>query len=84
MAEPIANLKNLGPKSSQWLADSGIKTIEDLRRIGSVEAFHRVTENGFNTSLNLLYALDAGLRGIHWRELPPPIKEKLKRDASRA
>ena len=42
MSRPIVQLKGLGPKSSQWLAEIDIRTEADLRAIGAVEAWRRL------------------------------------------
>ncbi|WP_425387730.1 TfoX/Sxy family DNA transformation protein [Deinococcus peraridilitoris] len=41
----------------------------DLREAGAVEAFVRYRIVGEQPSLNLLWALVAGLRGAHWASL---------------
>jgi hypothetical protein len=48
-------LKNLGPKSRQWLAELGIYTIEDLRNAGSITTYKILKERyPKKVSLNLL------------------------------
>lgn len=71
-------LRNLGPRSRRWLAEVGIRTGEDLRRAGSVGAYMKVKHAGFRASLNLLYALEATLLDIDWRELPADVKADLR------
>lgn len=70
-------LKNLGPKSTQWLSSVGIKSLEDLQEVGPIEAFRAVKQKQPRASLNLLWALAAGLDGIDWRELSEARKQKL-------
>ncbi|MCB1957891.1 MAG: TfoX/Sxy family protein [Rhodocyclaceae bacterium] len=67
--EPLARLPNLGPKSAAWLADVGIRDIDTLRQVGLEEALRRLIEAGLRPSLNLAYALHAGLEGRHWQSL---------------
>lgn len=71
-------LKNLGPVSREWLSAVGINARADLEKLGAVAAFRLVRLQGFNASLNLLYALEAALRDIHWTDLPPAVKAQLK------
>lgn len=59
----------LGPISSRMLRSVGITTMGDLREAGAVEAFVRYRIVGEQPSLNLLWALVAGLRGAHWASL---------------
>jgi len=78
---PIKKLFNLGPKSAQWLEAVGIKTLEDLEDLGAVEAYRRVkAAYPGRVSLNLLWAFQGALLDLPWNELPPEMKEKLKRE----
>jgi DNA transformation protein len=77
---PIESLRNLGPKSSQWLRDAGISTIAELEQLGPVAAFHLVKERQPKVSLNLLWALEAGLKGLNWRELAESTKQRLRKE----
>ena len=69
MTTPL-KLRNIGPKSAAWLRQVGLRTEDDLRAIGALEAFMRVKRAGFKPSLNLLYALEGALVGCHWQEVP--------------
>ncbi|GLQ31941.1 TfoX/Sxy family DNA transformation protein [Litoribrevibacter albus] len=72
----ISSLKNLGEKSAEQLLTVGIKSAEELRQVGAVEAYvllKRHYQKGI--SLNFLYAMEAGLRNIHWQDIT--IDEKL-------
>jgi hypothetical protein len=70
-------LRNIGPKSAAWLRQVGLRTEEDLRAIGALEAFMRVKRAGFKPSLNLLYALEGALLGCHWQEVPAERRGEL-------
>jgi len=70
-------IRNIGPKSAAWLRQVGVRTQEDLARLGSVEAFMKVKRAGFKPSLNLLYALEGALANCHWAELPDERKSAL-------
>jgi DNA transformation protein and related proteins len=73
-------MKNMGPKSSEWLASVGIHTLDDVAKLGVVESYKRVkAAYPEKVSLNLLYGLQAALLDLPWNELPPDIKEELKR-----
>ncbi len=76
MSDP-RNLRNIGPKSAAWLRQVGLKTAEDLRAVGSLEAFIRVKRAGFKPSLNLLYALEGALLDCHWQEIPAERRGEL-------
>jgi DNA transformation protein len=75
-------MKNMGPRSSEWLASVGIHTLDDVAALGVVETYTRVkAAYPEKVSLNLLYGLQAALLDLPWNELPPDIKEELKRQA---
>ena len=74
----IRALRNLGPKSAEWLRAVGITTRADLERVGSIGAFRMVKESGVSVSLNLLYALEGALLDERWDALPPPLKDRLR------
>ena len=77
---PVSELKNLGPVSRNWLSAVGIRTRSDLERIGPIEASIGVRETIEDTkpSLNLLYVMEAALRGIHWTQWPAEVKRELR------
>ena len=73
-------MKNIGPKSRQWLAEIGIYTIQDLKKAGSVTAYKILKElYPKEVSLNLLCGLEAAIRDIDWRELTEIDKVELKK-----
>lgn len=78
LSEPIENLRNIGTVSADWLREVGIKTIADLREIGSVQAFQMVQRREPDCGLNLLWALTAGLEDRDWRELTDEEKSALR------
>lgn len=70
-------LRNIGPKSSAWLRQVGLRTRDDLDAIGAVEAFMRVKRAGFKPTLNLLYSIEGALRDCHWQEVPGERRSEL-------
>lgn len=77
-------MMNLGPKSREWLAAVGIHTLDDVAELGAVDAYEKV-KAAFpeKVSLNLLYALQGALLDLPWNELPPGMKEDLKREVEK-
>jgi hypothetical protein len=78
---PIESLRNLGPRSSQWLRDAGISRIAHLEQFVTVATCELVRERQPKTSLHLLWAMAAGLKGNDWRELPVSTKQRLRKEA---
>jgi len=78
MAE-LSDLRNIGPRSAQWLKSVGIETIEDLQEVGVVEAYMRAkAAYPDRVSLNLLNALQGGILDIEWNLLPESMKTEFK------
>jgi DNA transformation protein and related proteins len=64
-----ADLPNLGPKSLAFLRKAGITSTSELASLGSVAAYAMEKRVEPNASLNLLWALEGALTGLHWREV---------------
>ncbi len=80
---PIESLPNLGPKSGHWLREVGINTIGDLEAVGPAIAYQLVKQHQGSVSLNLLWALVAGLENKDWRDLSEDAKLSLKSGLNR-
>ncbi len=83
MAAP-AKLRNIGPKSAAQLRQVGVRTIDDLRALGSLEAFIKLKRAGFKPSLNLLYSLEGALLDCHWQQVPEERRSELVLSADAA
>lgn len=84
-AEPqsLIELRNLGPSSVNMLKAIDIHTPEELRAIGSVQAYRRIRHRGMQVSHSLLYAIEGALLDIPWQDLDPAIKVQLVQMADR-
>ncbi len=66
------------------LAEAGVRTIDELEELGAVRAYTRVKAlRPKSVSLNLLWALAAGLADRDWRELDKAEKDALVTEARR-
>jgi hypothetical protein len=70
-------IRNVGPKGAAWLRQVGVRTQDDLERLGPVDAFMKVKRAGFRPSLNLLYSLAGAIENCHWASLPDERKRAL-------
>lgn len=70
--------KYFGPVGTKWLESIGIDSMEQLGKIGSVEAYHKIKERHPGANIVMLYALEAALWDLPWNELPSDLKEQLK------
>lgn len=74
----IHQMRNLGPKMDAMLAEVGIDTADDLRAIGAVAAYRRLRLRfDQRISLTALYAMEAALLDLDWRDLPVELKVRL-------
>ena len=79
----LLHLKNLGVASVNILRAIGIGNEEDLRQLGSVEAYTRIKRRGINVSKVMLYALEGALLDVHWKDLDANLKRQLVIKAER-
>jgi len=80
----LSGLLNLGPVSTKWLNAIGVRTRRDLAMLGSIEVYRLLKLQGYNASLNLVYAIEGALRGCDWNRLPSKLKAELKARAADA
>ena len=73
----LADELNLGPKSAEMLSAVGIHSLEDLRDLGSVNAYLFIKQSGSRPSLNLLWAMHGALTGQRWNMLSDCDKQTL-------
>lgn len=79
---PPEKIANIGPKTQAQLRQIGIRTIEDLAKLGAIDAFVRLKRAGFKPSLNALYSFEGALTGRHWTKLSPDEKLHLVGEAT--
>ncbi|WP_400260359.1 TfoX/Sxy family protein [Candidatus Methanomassiliicoccus intestinalis] len=74
----LGNLKNIGKMLEKQLNEVGIMTPDDLYALGSKKAWLRLKAIDDSACYNRLCALEGGIRGIRWHDLPPDVKKDLK------
>ena len=74
----ISELSNLGSKSEAWLNEIGVFTKADIERVGSIEIYRLLRQNGLPASLNFFYAIEAMLIGEHLTGLSPSLRSELR------
>jgi len=72
-------MTGLGDVSVRWLEAVGIKSPQQLKRIGAVKAYRRIRDAGFKPTLNLLWALHGAINDLHWTLISPNEREELKK-----
>ena len=79
---PLEKLMNIGPKTADRLENVGIDSIKKLKEAGPVDAFCRLKVlYPDSTSNNALYALQAAMLNVDWREIPIQLRTELKTEA---
>ena len=74
----LSKLPNIGPTLEAQLIDVGICTVEDLKQVGSKQAWLRIKAKDSSACYNRLCALEGAIHGIRWHDLPQDIKQDLK------
>jgi DNA transformation protein len=78
----LTRIRNLGPQCARWLQAIGVHTEAELRELGAVNAYRLLVLRGYRPGMNLVYAIEAGLRGEHWARLAPEIRERLRAEVA--
>ncbi len=81
--EKVAEFPNLGPKSAEMLAAANITSVEQIRELGPVLTYLAVKQAGQTPSLNLLWALAAGLQNRHSTDLSAAKKDQMREQLRR-
>ena len=80
-----AGMRNIGPTSARWLAEVGIDTPDELRRVGAAEAYRMVKAwRPWDVTLILLWALEGAIRDIYWMDVTPERRLELRREVDEA
>ncbi len=72
-------LRNIGPKSAKKLIDVGITSLDELTKVGAIDAYIRIYYNNAATPhAAYLYALEGAIRNCDWLAIPAAKKEEFK------
>ncbi|HWP50208.1 MAG TPA: TfoX/Sxy family protein [Clostridia bacterium] len=74
----LSKLPNIGRVVEQQLHEIGITTYEELRQIGSRQAWLHIKAIDNSACLNRLYALEGAIQGVKKTLLPLDDKADLK------
>lgn len=74
----LSKCKNIGVAVEKQLNEVGITTLEQLRDIGSKEAWLKIQEIDSSACYNRLCGLEGALQDIRWHDLPQNTKNHLK------
>ena len=74
----LVTLPNIAAKLEAQLAEAGITTIEELKRVGSREAWMRILARDPSACMMRLSALEGAIQGVRWHFLDEETKGSLK------
>lgn len=74
----LCKLPNIGKKVETQLNEVGIETIEQLKKIGSKQAWLDIKAIDNSACINRLCAIEGAIQGIRWHSLSDEIKSELK------
>ena len=74
----LTQLPNIGKVVAEKLIQIGIATPEELRAIGSEQAFIRIQTIDETACFSMLQGLEGAVQGIRWHNLPKERKKELK------
>jgi DNA transformation protein len=74
----LRSLPNIGPELERQLHEAQIDTVEQLKSVGSREAWLRILSRDPSACLMRLSALEGAIQGIRWHTLDEATKRELK------
>jgi DNA transformation protein and related proteins len=74
----LTQLPNIGKVVAEKLIQAGITTPDELKAIGSEQAFIRLQTIDETACFCMLQGLEGAVQGIRWHNLPKERKEELK------
>lgn len=74
----LSKLPNIGKTVEEQLAQAGIVTADELRKIGAKAAWLKIRQNDPSACIHRLLALEGAIEGVKKSLLPGAVKADLK------
>lgn len=74
----LSALLNIGPEVERQLNEVGIFMPEQLKEIGSKQAWLKIKAIDDSACIHRLYGMEGAIRNIKKKDLPPEVKLELK------
>lgn len=74
----LTRLPNIGEKLEAQLGDVGITSVDQLKEVGSREAWLRILSRDPSACIMRLSALEGAIQGVRWHNLDEQTKKELK------
>ncbi len=82
MNSSLRRLPNIGKTLEEKLVRAGISSADQLKNMGSLEAFRRIRGSvDSGACRSMLFALEGAIQGVRWHELSQEFRDKLAREA---
>ncbi|MGB0903046.1 TfoX/Sxy family protein [Halocynthiibacter sp.] len=76
---PVSSLRNLGPAMDEACARAGIHTADQLRALGTDQAYAQLLRNGTRPHFIGYYVLEMALQGRPWNDCKGDEKKALRK-----
>lgn len=76
---PVSSLRNLGPAMDEACARAGIHTADELRALGTDQAYAQLLQNGTRPHFIGYYVLEMALQGRPWNDCKGDEKKALRK-----
>lgn len=76
--ERLIDLPNIGLTLERKLINANINASEELKQLGSKEAFFRIKLSDSDCCYSMLCALEGAIQGIRWYHISDEKKRELK------
>lgn len=70
---------NIGKVLEIKLKEVGIENLEDLKKVGTEEAFLRLYSKNKNTSRAILFSIEGAIAGVRWHNIDKNRKNELEK-----
>ncbi|OFX86909.1 MAG: competence protein TfoX [Bacteroidetes bacterium GWF2_33_16] len=74
----LTSLPNIGKELAKILEQADIHSAEELKQVGSENAFIRIKTIDPSACISKLCALEGAVQGIRWHNLPKERKQELE------
>lgn len=75
----LTTIRNIGPAMAAAFRHAGIDTAEELRALGTDDAYSRLLATGHRPHFIAYYVIEMGLQGRPWNDCKGKEKEALRR-----
>ena len=78
---PVSELKNIGKTVASRLQELGVTTEIELKKLGAIKAYKRLSEQNPGKKLPVcyyLYSLEGAIQNKHWDDFSEKEKTKLR------